>query len=251
MPNSLLKTLFLALCSSVVWRTDPILYLLFHLTRVLVRTAPWNFFFSCQESNWLWCRNWFAASNNRPRVLSLICWSSCFGGRLVSCSWVVWSSMLPSFWISMLLPLWLYGFHWSLPVLGFHWSLPCITALLIIMFLIFWPSCLCPFCQDRASNFCNGFFYHFLASIMFYFALWPPLLFTAYKSFLPFSNTTAFTDFCIYVHDHWNVWQQIFSFCRDEYLIPRGTTSIVFLFSHHKELHLVFVTNKGTLHQAK
>ncbi|KAK9929053.1 hypothetical protein M0R45_026163 [Rubus argutus] len=32
----------------------------------------------------------------------------------------------------------------------------------------------------------------------------------------------------------------------DEYLIPRGTTSIVFLFSHHKELHLVFVTNKGT-----
>lgn len=52
-----------------------------------------------------------------------------------------------------------------------------------------------PFCQHRASNFCNGFFYHLLAFIMFYFALWPPLLFTANKSFLPFLNTTASTVF--------------------------------------------------------
>ncbi|KAK9932946.1 hypothetical protein M0R45_020165 [Rubus argutus] len=34
----------------------------------------------------------------------------------------------------------------------------------------------------------------------------------------------------------------------NEFPIPQGTLSIVRLFSHHKELHLVFATNKGTLH---
>ncbi|KAK9951460.1 hypothetical protein M0R45_006901 [Rubus argutus] len=34
----------------------------------------------------------------------------------------------------------------------------------------------------------------------------------------------------------------------NEFPIPQGTPSIVRLFSLHKELHLMFATNKGTLH---